>query len=132
MYTSCRPLGMQTDGMDLHVSQCYAGKEAPPPAVVQPRISALSQYTACSLQRRHWHWRSAWVWPECQTPAWPCRFLDAELAKERCNAEVVLCCPIPMSTAGVLARSSEASSPQDDCLGVISLGLRGVSSSVNR
>ena len=64
--------------------------------------------------------------------AWACRFLDAELAKELCSAEVVLCCPIPLSTASVLARSSEAFAPQDHCLGVISLGLRGVSSSINR
>ena len=101
-------------------------------AVAQPHISALSQCIACSMQRRHWHWRSSWYDMVANHLHGPCRFLDAELAKERCNAEVVLCCPIPMSTAGVLARSSEASSPQDDCLGVISLGLRGVSSSVDR
>ena len=64
-----------------------------------------------------------------------CRLSDAEMAREGSYAEVLLCSPIPLSTAGVLARSGsslEASGFQPGCLGTLTLGLRGVSSSMDR
>lgn len=54
---------------------------------------------------------------------------------ERWNAEILLCSPIPLSIATVLARSSSnsaSSGSREQFQGVVTLCLRGVSSSVNR